>query len=275
MTRAARTNRWTRPYTTLPTTLSLGSGGSRGVCMLGALSTLQRQGWLDDVTSFYGCSVGSIIATGLCLGASCNTLKKRVAKNPIVLDTPPERVMSNSMKFGMHGSQHLLRFIKRVTKVGHRTFQDVFQQTGHLLVVVVCNVSTGAIEHWSHHTHPSTKICTALCLSCRVPFVFTHGTYGGQVYVDGGVGEPVPHTPDPMSTLAVSFVDHIAEPIQSIVEYTRSLLSVAIRYQAVRWRVEIDPGQLSPFDFAMDHTTVKTAYVLGKRQGATFCKKNT
>jgi len=242
--------------------------------MLGALSVLQQQEWLNHVTTFYGCSVGSIIATGMCLGIPCSTLKKRVAKHPILFNTPPEHLLRNSAKFGLHDPQCLSQFIKKVTRVGKRTFQELFQQTQKHLIVVVCNVSTGHIEHWDYRSHPDTKVSVALKLSCHIPFVFTHGRHQGHLYVDGGVGEPIPHTSNAMSTLAISFHDRIDEPIESIVDYTRSMIRAATKMQPVRWHLRLEAGDLSPFQFDMDPDTVQNAYTLGRRQGSLFCKKN-
>jgi predicted acylesterase/phospholipase RssA len=268
MTAAAKTNRAGKP-----TCLSLGSGGSRGVVMLGALSTLQRTGWLDNITRYYGSSVGSVIATGLCLGTPCSVLKKRVENNPIVLDTAPEHVIRNAAKFGMHNPNSLVRFIKKVTRAGKKTFTDVYNQTNKDLVIVVSNVSTGTVEHWDRHSHPNTKIVKALRLSCRIPFVFTHGQHDGHIYIDGGVGEPVPYTTTPMSTLAISFDDHV-DSMTSIVEYARAMVNVATKKQPVRWHIDLDAEDLSPFEFAMDRNTVQQAYALGERQGGLFVKKN-
>jgi predicted acylesterase/phospholipase RssA len=252
--------------------LSLGCGGSRGILILGALSVLQKEEWLAQVKTFYGCSVGSIIATGLCLGVSCDTMKRRVIRNPIRFSTQPDDVLKNTRKFGMHGGKALRTFIKKVTRVGTKTFRDVYEQTGKTLVVVVCNITTRQIEHWSHESHPTTKVITALRLSCGVPFVFTHGTHQGHVYVDGAVGEPVPWTRAPERTLAVSF-DDPTKPPQTVMEFVHAMSSIK-REQPVRWNVRLQPGALSQFEFAPDEATVNEAYASGIRQARDFCKKN-
>ena len=49
-------------------TLILSGGGMKGICTIGAISELNKTGFIDDVDTFVGISIGSLLASYLVFG---------------------------------------------------------------------------------------------------------------------------------------------------------------------------------------------------------------
>jgi len=251
-----------------PRELVVSSGGARGVLALGAIAELQRAGFLRDITSYAGTSVGAVIAAGLVLGRSPYSMMSVTAKHPIEPDIAPAQ-------FGMDSGKGLVKWIQRVLGLRKAiTLADLFSKTGLTLTICVCNLTESVPEYWTHETHPDVSLVKALRISCSVPLVFAAVPHRGKLYVDGAVADVAPVVGDPRKTLTVVF-DSPPRTIDSMEDFVGALHEVmASRPSVPRYSISIDPGTVNPLDMAMPPEALRAAYVEGKRQASRWVKKN-
>ncbi len=158
--------------------VALGGGSARGYAHLGALASLERNGFAPAViagTSF-GAVVGALYATGRPLSellAQAEAMRRRDVF-PYVAD------------FGLHRAalfkgRRLEAYFDRLLEGRH--FSDLVKR----LVVVTTDIDTGErvlLEHGS--------LAEALRASTAIPGVFAPALVGGRRLIDGGIGSPVP-----------------------------------------------------------------------------------
>lgn len=160
--------------------------------MLGAADFLKERGYLREVKTFVGSSVGAIVATVL------------------AIDKNPEEVFDNHVVpfkwkhdiditlldrgFGLDTGSAMDAWLKRIVP-SELTFEDVRELYGTTLVIAVTNLNARQAEYFGPNTHPNFPVAKALRMSCSVPLYFSAVRYEGKLYVDGGVCDnfPVDH----------------------------------------------------------------------------------
>lgn len=257
--------------------LIIASGGSRGVAALGAIDALFATKFIDKagITTYSGCSVGSVIAAGLALGRTPRSLLRAVQHYAIEPDLSPSN-------FGFDGGQGLHRWICQVLRIpaGGLTFAEAYRQTGKTLVVCVTNLDARRAEHWSYETHPTVQVADAVRISCSVPGVFAAVRHEGALYVDGAVADafPVPRgsqTPFGIRLRPQDTADTAPQPVETLPDFLSALLECH--------KPVIDHGvpalclrltRLNAMNFALSATQMRYWFRVGGRQAAAFVKKN-
>jgi hypothetical protein len=250
-----------------PTHVVVSSGGARGLLALGAISELQRAGFLRDASSFAGTSIGAVIAAGLVLGRSPRRILEVAARRPLEAHVSPAH-------YGLDSGRGLHAWIRRVLGLRRPiTLADVYAQTGKKLTICVCNLTDRKAEYWTHETHPNVSLTVALRISCTVPLVFSAVSFRGKLYVDGAVSNAVPVVDDPKRTLVLKFRSP-PQPIRSMEDFLGALRTSGGSAAPVRYVVDIDPGALDPLHFALGDEAMREAYAQGRQQASRWVKKN-
>lgn len=246
--------------------LVVGSGGVRGAVALGAVHHLTRHGILDRVTVFSGTSIGAVIAAGLVLGISPLRMLRTAIRHPLKPDISPNN-------FGVDSGKGLVVLIRRMLRLDRRTtFRDVHESTGKTLRVCVCNLTDRNVEYWSHHTHPDTSVLQALRISCSIPLVFAGVDVDGKMYVDGAVADPLPVL-SASRTLAIGF--RIKKgTVATMQDFVEAIHASRIPPPTPKYFLELDPGDLDPFDFGLDADAMHKAFAEGQTQASNWTKKN-
>lgn len=169
------------------TTLVLSGAGAKGYGTLGAVKLLEEKCLVNNVTKYWGTSIGSMIIYLLSLGY------KSIEILQILLNNDVNTVISCDIKhlneFGLISIDKFTSIIKEISieKFGFvPTFKQHFEKYGKILNIIATNVTIAKCIVFNTETHPEMSVIEAIELSCSLPAIFTKKYYQGDWYVDGG-----------------------------------------------------------------------------------------
>lgn len=175
--------------------LVLGGGGAKGMVALGALHYHERNFNLEIIS---GTSIGSVI--GALIGAGYPAAHIR----DLALNVDPSKTRINlsqwTTTYGLCNVSTILEpaFIALEAKLGpDPTLARYVDVTGIDLVVCAGNVTRGVTTYFRAATHPNLTLRKAISASCAVPCLFEAVEIAGELYVDGGGSDNLPHLPVP------------------------------------------------------------------------------
>ena len=170
--------------------LALGGGGTKGFLHLGALQELEYK--FGNLTShfkdgIYGCSIGSLIATGVAFGLNTDQII-RMSKKYIIMKQITGNFQFNSISsiVAKKGMFNMNLFETQVLKAFDSEGIDLrnkFLSDAKIpLNISASNVTKGI------PTIFRGKVLVIDCLkaSCCLPFIFNPQQIGNSLYVDGG-----------------------------------------------------------------------------------------
>jgi predicted acylesterase/phospholipase RssA len=171
--------------------LALGGGGTKGVLHLGAMKELEsRVGNLSLHFSkgVYGCSVGSIIATGIAFGLSVEQMIRMTKKYMSMSNITGKIDLSSVTSMVRH--KGLFSMDTFTTQI-HDAFlsegidikNKVLGEANIPLRIVASNLTKGVPTIFEKNV----DILTALRASCCIPFLFQPQIIYNNLYVDGGI----------------------------------------------------------------------------------------
>ncbi|MCF7866004.1 patatin-like phospholipase family protein [Candidatus Woesearchaeota archaeon] len=156
------------------TGLVLSGGSSRVFAQLGVLKVLYSKGFRPDMIA--GCSVGSLLGTLLASGKSLEEIEKWL------FEQNPLRLLD--IKFNRMGLIKGEKFVKAILDFSDaKTFEDLKIP----LIVNATNINKGKNEFFS-----KGLLSNPLNASIAIPGIFQPKKIGTELYVDGGVTNPVP-----------------------------------------------------------------------------------
>ena len=171
--------------------LALGGGGTKGFLHIGALQELEaRFGNLTKHFSkgVYGCSIGSIIGTGIGFGLNVSQMErisKRCMNLMFVFDGI--NVAALTMVSVKKGVVSMESFEKHVLSAFDSEGVDLrnkkLSDSRIPLYVIASNMTRGIPTIFKDNV----PIITALKASCCLPFLFQPQVIGNCVYLDGGL----------------------------------------------------------------------------------------
>ncbi len=157
--------------------VALGGGSARGFAHIGALTALERNGFVPDliVGTSFGAIVGSLYAAGLTpheIAGTANSMRWRD--------------LSKVLDFGLHKAA-LFSGDKLETYLDELVEGRSFSDLKRTLVVVATDLATGEPVNLT-----SGPLARALRASASMPGVFSPVELNGRFLVDGGLGSPLP-----------------------------------------------------------------------------------
>jgi NTE family protein len=155
--------------------LALGSGGLRGLAHIGVIKALIKNNISIDYIS--GASVGALVGAYFATYGEIDSLEDMIIKRrkeilPLFFDLGKKGIVSGNK---------INNFVKK-------TLNDIeFSDTKIPFYVIATNLKNGkkTIFH-------SGKIATAVRSSISIPLVFAPFGGKGELFVDGGLSDPVP-----------------------------------------------------------------------------------
>ena len=181
--------------------LIISGGGIKGIMALGVVDYLSENLYMDNISTFIGVSIGSVIATGLVLGYTSKELYD-IFEN-INLSENNFSFLNFLKNFGFHDCNDIVKLIiQAVISKGFKkniTFGELYTLTSKNLVIVSTNINRYRTEYFSHLTTPDMQVLSAIRLSINIPFYFNAVSYKDDFYIDGAMTDnfPVdPHYPD-------------------------------------------------------------------------------
>ncbi len=154
--------------------LALAGGFARGIAHIGVLRVLREAGIPIDCVA--GTSVGALIGTSFCAGASLEEMEKIGA-----ITTFADFGRWTPSWLGLATNQRMEKFLARFTPV--KTFEEL--QTP--LAIAATDIIDGVTVYYSHG-----ELVPPLRASCAYPGLFVPIQYENRTLVDGFLTAPVP-----------------------------------------------------------------------------------
>lgn len=186
-----------------PGVLVLSSGGVKGLGIIGALITLEREGYLEGIHTIVGTSVGAVI--GLLMVAGCTLYEiMELGLRSKVLCPWKEMHKVDTTLFVTYGPVPHEKTVQETADViaarfGGRipTMKELYDRTGKRMVMVTgcLGDSTGAhrgATYIDHHTHPDMPCISGMTASMLLAGILSKFMYEGMLYVDGAFVDPYP-----------------------------------------------------------------------------------
>lgn len=154
--------------------LALAGGFARGIAHIGVLRVLREAGIPIDCVA--GTSVGALIGSGYCAGASLDEMQKIGA---VTSFTDFGRWTPSWL--GLATNQRMEKYLARFSPV--RTFEELRTP----LAIATTDINAGVSVYYSHG-----PIAPVVRASCAYPGLFVPIQYDGRTLVDGFLTAPVP-----------------------------------------------------------------------------------
>lgn len=190
-----------------PNILVISGGGPPGIAFIGVLTAFQNNTDIDinKINILSGSSIGGVICFAICIGYTLTEINQWFISTdfsvlcPVLYDKKssqkilPLLYKSYSLSNGDEIKKILINvFIFKKYNYTTLTFEELYEQTGKLLVLSGSNLNLKKCDYFSHIKTPKMKIFDALLITTRIPYIFPYITYNNYVYVDGHLFDPFP-----------------------------------------------------------------------------------
>jgi NTE family protein len=175
-------------------TLVLSGGSVKGFSILGVVQYAFDNHFLDNITTYSGTSIGSIICYLLAIGCSPTEILVYICTKKI---NQKLNVNILNMIQGEGASSFMViqEHLEKITieKIGFfLTLKDLQEKFGKTLICATYNLDDDCVEYLSPESHPDLPCITALRMSSNVPLLFEKFKYMNKHYVDGGIYDNFP-----------------------------------------------------------------------------------
>jgi NTE family protein len=170
--------------------LALGGGGLKGYLEIGAIEELEeRYGALHErfIDGIYGCSIGSVIATGIAFGINSKTLKEHFMKFgslTSLFGVPDIAKVSDMLQ--KKGVLSMDPFAKYLIDVFSASGIDIKNKKLSDALVPLRITASNLTKGIPTVFQGNVPVIDAILASCCIPVVFQPRILGPSVYVDGG-----------------------------------------------------------------------------------------
>ena len=167
----------------------------KGFLELGALAKLEEQHVLDNVKTYFGVSVGSIICLLRTIGYTYQEIAELGSGLNLFSGWDDINFTKILHQNGVIPHEKLRQFLSGIVqaKMGLvPTFQELYQKTGYILKVVSYNITTQTTYYFDYRTHPDTSVIEIVLASSSIPLLFYKFKHNGDYYCDGAIGNPYP-----------------------------------------------------------------------------------
>lgn len=171
--------------------LILGSGGNRGISILGCYDQLIKEKVIDTlmIKSYAGVSIGAILALFLSIHMPVPDIVELFKSPP----NPKVNFLQLFTAYGVDNGFAIMSYLgvaleRRGLSKG-LTFEEHYQHYGKELYIQSTNLNLMKAEIYSHKTHPKMKVLDAIRRSIAVPLYFVPAKCeeSGHLHVDGAV----------------------------------------------------------------------------------------
>jgi len=171
--------------------LVFGGGFLKGYALCGCINFLMEHNILNNITTYIGSSVGSVLLLLLVLDYKYNEIQHIIKKCQFkdYENFTMENIINFTDDFGVDNGEKIIQFIKNIiyskTKNYYITFQQLYDINKKTFVVTGTNLKLRKCEYFSHLTTPNMPIWIAIRISTSFPFFFTKVNYKNVDYIDG------------------------------------------------------------------------------------------
>jgi len=175
-------------------TLILSGGGTKGLCILGALQYMQDTKRLecDGIKRFIGTSIGAVISYFLAIGYTPMELVVWLCSHNVLESLSMNHFDGILKGDGVYNYATLHKEYEVMTREKMDfipTLRAVKERFGKELVMCTYNFTKKKKEYLGWRTHPDLSCLDAMRMSSNLPFIFSPFWYEGDEYIDGGIVE--------------------------------------------------------------------------------------
>lgn len=178
-----------------PKVVIVGPGGIKGIDVLGFLSTLIEYDLLDQVHTYCGVSVGSLVSLLMVCGFDIEYIIDEALNfemGDLASSLSFESTLENQGLFSMSIIRNKLVQMLTAKFGSVPTLLELYQLTNKTYAAVTFNVTKNCREIMDHTTHPTLSCIDATIASMSIPLVFHKCVIDSCQYVDGALIDPYP-----------------------------------------------------------------------------------
>jgi predicted patatin/cPLA2 family phospholipase len=171
-------------------TLVLPGGGVKGFLLLGGIQSALDLGYLQNITTYIGTSVGSIICYLLAIGYTPIEIVVSFCTNRWLERMQYFNLVAMINGNGATSFTNINECLEKFTidKIGRfLTLGKLKEIYGKTLICVSYNMTTCVTEYIGPENYPDLPCLTALRMSSNIPLVFDRFKYMDNYYIDGGL----------------------------------------------------------------------------------------
>lgn len=262
-----------RKMKTIPKTLLLSGGSTKGTAHVGAIRVLDELGLLKHIHRFVGVSAGGLVASLLCIGYSVDELYNEM----MLLDFSLLQDLNPRMAFDNLGLDKGDKFVSIIKKYIAKkldadvTLSDIYKKTHRSIHLIAARLNDCKPVIFNHKTEPNMPLWKAIRMTVSIPFLFTPVLHRGQMYVDGACIDNFPITLFPSkSTIGIMLrVAHQPADVKNMEDLVKQLFTMMMAntsksandYPDRTINIVIPP--ISNVDFKMSTETKQWLHNLG------------
>ena len=178
------------------TSLVMSSGGTNGYLILGAIELLTQNKHIDlnNITSMYTTSAGSLIGILLSMEKNVDTIRDYVLNFPIknIFKYDVDSIVELYNNKGIFGEEVILKLLKSffdAANISHTiTLREFYEYSGIEHHTFTFDFNSFKIIDISYKTHPNLSLITACYASSAIPVLFEPTFIDDMCCIDGCVG---------------------------------------------------------------------------------------
>lgn len=172
----------------------LSGGGIGGIVEYGAIKYLIKQNIISmsNIKSFYGTSIGSVMAILFSIGLPFSDVDDYLIKRPWnkLFTISPDVVLNVFSKKGMFNTDIFYEMFSPLFNAADIpldiTMKQFYERFNISLNLYTVDINTFQIVKLAKNTFPDLPVITAAAMSSSVPIVFEPVSYENKLYLDGG-----------------------------------------------------------------------------------------
>lgn len=175
--------------------IAFSTGGIKGISFIGCIKALEELNLVNNFKFFGGSSVGSLIALLLSIDYRSDEMFTTLKK--VNLNSLRELKITNILQtYGISDTNRLGSLVKFcLMEKGLSpalTFKQLFDIKKNVLVITGTNINSRESVYFNYRDTPNMLITDALKISMCIPFFFNAVNLNENIYVDGGLMDPLP-----------------------------------------------------------------------------------
>ena len=266
------------------------SGGAiKGIALIGVLKAFEIKGILNQIKTYAGTSVGTIVIMLHLLGYTPDEMFN-IVKN-FNLEKIKSISVANLLKlYGLDSGSKLEyvleRFIIAKQFNVNTTLKEFFEKTGKEFFLATTCLNTMRAVYLSYKTHPDLSLVKAIRMSISVPIFYTPVRYNGELYVDGGCIDnyPIHIFKDDIESVIGAYLVESRDHTDSIDNLELCIMSIinclmeGVNYNSVKGyeksTIKINVSAINITKYGLSYVEKKQMFNAGFNQTIDYLKKS-
>lgn len=210
--------------------LVMSGGGIKGIAHIGALCALDEKGFLDNIDTIAGTSIGAFMAILVAIGYKPKELYEFVTIFDIAKmgSLKPNQFLD---KYGLDDGSKIMMVVKKMfANKGiseNITFKELYELNKKKVIMTVTCINNKTPYYYSVDTYPNMSIIKTLRMSISVPLYFTPIEHEGQMFVDGGCIDnyPIQLFSDDLDHTIGIFISDVRDNTDKIINFEDILIN--------------------------------------------------